>query len=240
LRLLYERSELRVVDRFEDRAHLLGVARTTCGSKGRAKVAVTFPKLRFQARSFGAGAEASSKSPATTWCNPLLFSLRAPPVIAVGSDAELKCLLGLSVVRETNLSATFDPQRPRLPTLRHPAKDDGCSTTEVLSTAWNRCARGSRLLRSSTGPPFTRVAVLNLHLSMENDPCEVERPRLFYRTLSPGFDCSKRCPSFEGVPRGTPIRWCSWISSRSSKSASCGSVVPVKIEKELVALDASL
>jgi len=101
----------------------------------------------------------------------------------------------VSVDGETNLSATFHPQQPRLPTLRHPAKDDGCSTTEVLSADWNRCARGSRLLRSSTGSPFTQVVVFDLRLSVENDLCEVKMPRFFYRTLLPGFDCSKQCPS---------------------------------------------
>jgi hypothetical protein len=34
---------------YEDRTHLLGVARTTCGSKSRAKVASDVPRLRFHA-----------------------------------------------------------------------------------------------------------------------------------------------------------------------------------------------
>jgi hypothetical protein len=47
---------------FEDRPHLLGVTRTTCGSKGRAKVAGDAPKVRLRAFSSVPNVEASSRS----------------------------------------------------------------------------------------------------------------------------------------------------------------------------------
>lgn len=116
LRLLCEESEPLAVDRFEDRTRLLGGGendmRAEETSKGRVVVA-TFPKLRFQARSSGAGVEAGSFIRQATWCNPLLFSLRAPPVIDAGSGSELKCPPGLSMVWRRVSLTTFDPHQPK-------------------------------------------------------------------------------------------------------------------------------
>lgn len=91
-------------------------------------------------------------------------------VISAVSNAELECP---SEFRDAQAVARIcvhvPPHRSTFPALSNrerleavdvpsfPAKGDSCSTAEVLSAAWNRCARGSLPLRSSTGPPTTRA-----------------------------------------------------------------------------------
>jgi hypothetical protein len=189
----------------------------------------------------------------TTCCNPLLFRssstlcrhcgirceagvparpcrLRSFPVLRRGIRDRFD--LALPFTRNNRLRFTgatlpfLGEGMVRPPTLRPPAKVDGCSMIRVLSTIWNRRARGSRLLRSSTGPPSTRVFVLNP--SFEGKTLADRRGRAFvYRTLLPDFDYVKQCPLLEGpltehrfdfVPRS--------ILLEGVDTASCGSVVP--------------
>ena len=92
-------------------------------------------------------------------------------VISAVSNAELKCpsefrdsqavaRICVHVFHRTDPPHPILSNRARLETTdvpSFPAKGDSCSAAKVLSTAWNRCARGLLPLRSSTGPPTTRA-----------------------------------------------------------------------------------
>jgi hypothetical protein len=112
-------------------------------------------------------------------------------------------------------------------TLRPPAKVDGCSMIRVLSTIWNRRARGSRLLRSSTGPPSTRALCLNSFFTKERALADWRGRAFCFRTLSPDFDYVKQCPLFgRGPLRSTVLAFSPINFARGNPTAWCGSVVP--------------
>lgn len=102
----------------------------------------------------------------------------------------------------------------RAPTLRLPAKGDGCSTSEVLSTTRNRRAPGiaptAFIGRSSFHsihplgrPPRFESGVRRRSRTAVGMLRRKEVPRLWYRTLSPDFDCVGRCSLPGGPSRGT-------------------------------------
>lgn len=119
-----------------DPPFLRRAARTPRGPKGRVQVAVlgaTLPKRRAaeatRCRNNEAPRSPLPKQRGRAEASPVSFSLRAPPVADAGSNAGLECPFEILTGR-------------RAPTLRRPAKGDGCSTSEVLSTARNQRARG--------------------------------------------------------------------------------------------------
>jgi len=239
-----------VADRFSKTGlTFLGVTRTTCGSKSRAKVAVGVPSRAFT-RSFGCWIRDKLEVPAVTCCNPLLFRPSSTPCHRCEIRTRLECpygsvgSVGNWVLRRRSSRpksrATFHPQRPRPSTLRHPAKGDGCSTTEVLSTAWNRCR--SRLTPLAVGHRqvlHPRGLLFWFLLAKERALADWRGHAFGYRTLLPGFDYAKQCPLLEGPLAGHRFDFVSPINfARGSRLGvvQLGRPGPVKRELALLSI----
>lgn len=128
----------------------------------------------------------------------------------------------------------------RPPTLRHPAKDDGCSMIWVPSTIWNRCARGSRLLRSSTGPPSTR-ALCEVPFVRREELLRIRRGRTFCTTrFCPASTAPSSALFWRGPFQSTASTFSPVDFLEEVETASCGSVAPDFERRMLVFLSRSL
>jgi len=167
-------SEPCVPDRLEDRTPISceWAEKEHTGWRAESKVEVHAPEVAFSRRGLRRSAVAEASSACEVAClDPFLFL--SPNTSSSSARFRMRSWSARpnSVMRRrlpvsaftfstapTHLPGNFSPGRlEAVDVPSFPAKGDSCSTAEVLSTAWNRCARGSLPLRSSTGPPTTRA-----------------------------------------------------------------------------------